>query len=100
MPTPDEQDLLPDAAERLHRLQERLAEDLALLNYPLANWVPPRTSADGRKVLDVVVIGAGMCGLVAGFGLLRAGISNIRIVDRAPAGREGCLLYTSPSPRD
>ena len=89
MPTPDEQDLLPDAAERLHRLQERLAEDLALLNYPLANWVPPRTSADGRKVLDVVVIGAGMCGLVAGFGLLRAGISNIRIVDRAPAGREG-----------
>ena len=35
MPTPDEQDLLPDAAERLHRLQERLAEDLALLNLSL-----------------------------------------------------------------
>ncbi|WP_062225862.1 NAD(P)-binding domain-containing protein [Aureimonas frigidaquae] len=81
---------LPDADARLAGLEARLAEDLALLNYPPANWVPPRRAqGDDRPVSDVVVIGAGMCGLVAGFAMLRAGLSNIRILDRAPAGQEG-----------
>jgi cation diffusion facilitator CzcD-associated flavoprotein CzcO len=37
----------------------------------------------------VVVLGGGMCGLVASFALQRAGIRNLRILDRSPAGREG-----------
>jgi cation diffusion facilitator CzcD-associated flavoprotein CzcO len=75
-------------ADGLERLEARLAADLQALNYPPANWVPPTLHPDG-KVSDVIVIGAGMCGLAASFALLRRGIRNLRILDRAPAGREG-----------
>lgn len=72
------------ATTSLDALEARLAHDLACLEYPPNNWVRP---TDG--VVDVVVIGAGMCGLAAAFALLREGICNIRILDRAPAGLEG-----------
>ena len=52
-----------------------------MLQYPPADWVIPRNTKEGRPVLDVAVIGGGMCGLVATFALLRAGISNIRTFD-------------------
>ena len=68
----------------LAELEARLAYDLACLNYPPPNWVIPTPG-----VVDVVVIGAGMSGLVAAFALLRRGIRDIRILDRAPAGAEG-----------
>ncbi len=45
--------------------------------------------ASDDPVSDVVVIGAGMAGLVATFSLLRNGIRNIRCLDRNPAGLEG-----------
>jgi FAD-dependent urate hydroxylase len=72
----------------LAALEARLRHDLACLNYPPANWVPPRRH-QGREVADVVLVGAGMCGLVAAFSLLRLGIRNLRILDRSEAGREG-----------
>ncbi|MFI4995474.1 MAG: NAD(P)-binding domain-containing protein [Hyphomicrobiales bacterium] len=75
-------------AEGLAALEARLAADLRALNHPPANWVPPTTHPAG-KVTDVVVVGAGMCGLAASFALLRRGIRDIRILDRAPSGREG-----------
>ncbi|MCC7272225.1 MAG: NAD(P)/FAD-dependent oxidoreductase [Alphaproteobacteria bacterium] len=76
-------------APGLAALQARLAEDLARLNYPPANWVQPVAHPDVGRVVDVVVVGAGMCGLVAAFALLRLGVRNIRILDRSPAGMEG-----------
>ncbi len=79
----------PDAQQRLAALEARLAEDLALLNDPPANWVPPTAGPTGEPVSDVVVVGGGMCGLVAAFALRRGGIANIRILDRNPAGLEG-----------
>jgi cation diffusion facilitator CzcD-associated flavoprotein CzcO len=51
--------------------------------------VVPAVHASGDPVSDVVVIGAGMAGLVATFSLLRNGIRNIRCLDRNPAGFEG-----------
>ena len=60
-----------------------------MLQYPPADWVIPRNTKEGRPVLDVAVIGGGMCGLVATFALLRAGISNIRTFDTNEEGREG-----------
>ena len=63
--------------------------DLERLNYPAANWVLPTSGPDGRAALDVLVAGAGMCGQTAAFALLREGVTNIRIVDRAPRGLEG-----------
>lgn len=73
----------------LDRLTSEARRDLARLNYPPANWVLPRRGPDARPALDVLVIGAGMCGQTAAFALLREGVSNIRIVDRAPRGLEG-----------
>lgn len=73
----------------LAALDARVKQDLAYLNYPAANWSKPVTAADGKPVSDVVIIGGGMCGLVAWLSLTRAGIANLRIVDRAPEGAEG-----------
>src|SRR5262249_25828894 len=79
--------------------QEKIARhDLARLNYPPANWVPERTGPDGRRVVDVVVMGAGMCGQTAGFGLLKEGIRNIRVIDRAAHGHEGPWNTTARMP--
>jgi len=58
--------------------------ELEQLRYPVANWVLPR---DG--MLDVLVVGGGMCGQTATFALLREGVRNVRCVDRAARGSEG-----------
>lgn len=73
----------------LAELERRVRNDLDCLCHPPANWVPATAHPSGRTVHDVVVIGAGMCGLVAGFALIGAGIRNLRILDRNPEGREG-----------
>jgi cation diffusion facilitator CzcD-associated flavoprotein CzcO len=70
-------------------LTKRAREDLALLNFPPADWVPPAAGPDGKPMLDVLVVGGGMCGQTATFALLREGVRNIRCVDRAAYGREG-----------
>ena len=74
--------------ERLAALEARVREDLAALNRPPANWVPERRVA-GEAVEDVVIVGGGMCGLVAWHALQVAGIRRARVLDRAPKGREG-----------
>ena len=43
-------------------LEEQARHDLARLNFPAANWVPPRDGPDRKPLLDVLVVGAGMCG--------------------------------------
>jgi cation diffusion facilitator CzcD-associated flavoprotein CzcO len=68
----------------LEALTALARRQLEALRYPAPNWVPPR---DG--VLDVLVVGGGMCGQTATFALLREGVRNLRCVDRAPHGREG-----------
>src|SRR3954449_13510708 len=72
-----------EAAERIAR------HDLARLNYPPANWVPERFGLEGDRVLDVLVVGAGMCGQTVGWNFLREGIRNIRVIERNGPRREG-----------
>lgn len=86
----DVQAPLPSAARSLSELDQRVRDDLACLCYPPTNWVVPTAGDD--HVHDVVVIGGGMCGLVASFALIGAGIPNIRIFDRSLAGLEGPWL--------
>jgi hypothetical protein len=63
--------------------------DFGRLNFPAPNWVPAVVGPDGRTMLDVLIIGAGLCGQTAAFALGREGIRNVRTVDRAERGREG-----------
>src|SRR5262245_50524679 len=63
--------------------------ELAQLNFPPANWVLPAKGPGGRPLLDVLVVGGGMCGQLAAFALMREGVRHIRCVDRAPRGLEG-----------
>ena len=74
--------------EALAKLAAEARRDLSRLNFPAANWVPPSTR-DSKPVLDVLVLGAGLCGQTAAFVLMRDGIRNVRIVDRCPKGEEG-----------
>ena len=79
-------------AGSLAELERRVRDDLACLCHPPANWMVPTEPVDGQAVHDVVVIGGGMCGMVASFALLNSGIRDIRIFDRSPAGLEGPWL--------
>ncbi len=75
--------------EGLPALNARLHRDLEFLNYPPPNWVVPRKAPGEASMHDVVIIGAGMCGITAAFQLLRHGIGNIAVLDQAPRGSEG-----------
>jgi FAD-dependent urate hydroxylase len=79
-------------AQSLPELEQRVRDDLACLCVPPGNWVIPTEAPNGEPVHDIVVIGGGMCGLVASFALRSAGIRNFRIFDRAPGGFEGPWL--------
>lgn len=75
--------------EALARLERRARQELALLAYPAREWVAPRVGPDDRPAIDVVVVGGAQCGIAVAFGLRRAGVSNVAVLDAAPAGREG-----------
>ncbi len=76
------------APRSLSELEADVARDLALIAHPRLEWLQPKTSG-GAPVLDVLVVGAGQCGVVTGFALLRENVRNILVIDRAEAGREG-----------
>jgi cation diffusion facilitator CzcD-associated flavoprotein CzcO len=75
----------PDAPERLTALTQRVQDGLRKLGEPPSPW--PQTPA-GIDV-DVLIVGAGQCGLAAAFALKRLGIDNLRIVSAAKTGQEG-----------
>ena len=70
-------------------LEDRVHHEIELLRHNYQPWVPPTTDENGRPVLDVLVIGGGLYGLGLAWGLMRAKVTNILVVDKAPAGREG-----------
>ncbi|GHD12214.1 NAD(P)-binding domain-containing protein [Tianweitania populi] len=75
-------------AEGLKALEAQLARDFLNLELPAKPWVPLR-SVDGQMVRDVVVIGAGMCGLAVLAKLKLSGITNVVAYDAAAKGEEG-----------
>lgn len=70
-------------------LAKRARYDLAMLNYPPADWVPTVTGPDGKPMLDVLIVGGGMCGETAAFALRREGVAKVRVIDRCERGEEG-----------
>jgi cation diffusion facilitator CzcD-associated flavoprotein CzcO len=82
----------------LVRLREQVAQDLEYMDFPARAWVPPRFLPSGQRVLDVVVVGAGLNGLAITFGLLRERVINVVAIDRAPRRREGPWLTFARMP--
>ncbi|MGH1480935.1 MAG: NAD(P)-binding domain-containing protein [Geminicoccales bacterium] len=78
----------PIAGAGLAALEARVRKDLEDLCRPPANWVMP-CEVEGKAVLDVMIVGGGMCGMLLWFALQSAGMRNVRIVDRNPKGVEG-----------
>jgi cation diffusion facilitator CzcD-associated flavoprotein CzcO len=75
--------------ERLDLLSAAVRADLEVLRHPADPWVVPRTHPSGKHVYDVLIVGAGQSGLAIAFALMRDRVSNIMVLDRRPAGREG-----------
>ena len=88
-PVPPQSLASPRDDAALARLAEAARADLARLNFPPVHWVPPAVAPDGAPVLDALVVGAGMCGQTAAYALLREGVANLRVIDRARRGDEG-----------
>lgn len=81
-----------DSSNGLKRLEADIARDFERLNHPPADWTPRHTGPDGSPMVDVAIVGGGMCGLAAAFALRRLGISSIAHVDRRAEGLEGPWL--------
>jgi len=76
----------------LDALERALRRDLDLLDYPRRPWLAARAAADGREVLDVIVVGAGQGGLVTAFALRREKVERVLVVDERPLDRAGPWL--------
>ncbi len=81
----------PNHNPGLAALEQRLAEEMNLLELPAKPWRVSRQPVKS-PILDVAIIGAGLCGLTAAAALKLQGIDNVLCLDRAPAGREGPWL--------
>ncbi|MCX7931608.1 MAG: NAD(P)/FAD-dependent oxidoreductase [Rhodovarius sp.] len=76
------------APRNLVELEADIARDLELTAHPRAAWLTPKT-VGGAPCLDVLIIGAGQCGLAVAHALRRDQVTNILCIDRAEYGREG-----------
>lgn len=72
-------------------LEQRLRQDMAWLKIPASAWTPSFDVA-GVPVRDVITIGGGMAGITASAMLMRYGIHNQVVYDRATEGNEGPWL--------
>ncbi|MBV9315710.1 MAG: NAD(P)/FAD-dependent oxidoreductase [Pseudonocardia sp.] len=70
-------------------LERQAHADLHAIRFPDRDWVVPRTGPNGEHVYDVIIVGAGHCGLTAAFALTRRRITNIRILESNEPGRQG-----------
>ena len=92
------------ASHRIAELTARVRSELAMLSFATKPWVIPKHH-NGRKMLDVVIVGAGQSGLVVGHALKRRGVVNLLLLDRNPRGYEGvwetyARNYEIRSPKD
>jgi cation diffusion facilitator CzcD-associated flavoprotein CzcO len=81
-----------------------VAVELEMTAHPRGEWVAPRLFG-GARALDVLIVGAGQSGLATAFALMRDKVTNILLIDRAPAGLEGpwatyARMPTLRSPKD
>ena len=69
-------------------LERRVRFEMDCLGYPSRQWSIGK-SRNGIPVHDVIIVGGGQSGVSIAFRLLRERVTNLRILDRNPAGAEG-----------
>ena len=89
----------------LDALEARVRQDLERIDHPNLAWLEPRIAPDGSPALDVLVVGGGQSGVAIAFGLKRAKVDNILVIDFASRGQEGpwrsfARMATLRSPKD
>jgi cation diffusion facilitator CzcD-associated flavoprotein CzcO len=89
----------------LDALEAQVRRDLERIDHPSMPWLEPRIAPDGALALDVLIVGGGQSGVAIGFGLKRAKVDNILVIDQAPRGHEGpwrtfARMHTLRSPKD
>ena len=89
----------------LQALEHRVRQDLERIDHPSMPWLEPRPAPDGTTALDVLIVGGGQSGTAIAFGLKRAKVDNILVLDQAPRGQEGpwrtyARMHTLRSPKD
>jgi len=72
----------------LAELEQRVRFEMDCLGYPSRPWTIGR-SRDGIPVHDVIIVGGGQSGVSIAFRLMRERVTNVRVLDRNPAGTEG-----------
>lgn len=85
--------LAPGLAGGLAALEQRLAWELAALQWPAARWTPA-LECNGEPVADVAIIGAGMSGLALQAAMQHRGL-HVQVYDSAPEGFEGPWATTA-----
>ena len=75
-------------SQSLEKLEKQLENELNLLNYPSNPWILPSRTLPHAE-FDVAIVGAGMAGLSAAFGLFKEGILNVAVFDAGKSGFEG-----------
>ncbi|MEM8551550.1 MAG: NAD(P)/FAD-dependent oxidoreductase [Pseudomonadota bacterium] len=89
----------------LKDLERRIRQDLHKIAWPNVAWVKPRTAPDGAPMDNVLIIGAGQGGIALAFQLMRERVDRVRLLDKAPLGREGpwrntARMITLRSPKE
>jgi FAD-dependent urate hydroxylase len=91
--------------DSLAALALRVRDDLERIAHPRMGWLEPRVGPDSEPAFDVLIVGAGQSGIATAFGLQRARVDNVLLLDKAEAGLEGpwktyARMPTLRSPKD
>ncbi|MFT5448436.1 MAG: cation diffusion facilitator CzcD-associated flavoprotein CzcO [Gammaproteobacteria bacterium] len=78
-----------DNPRGLALLEEQVRHEIEIFRHNYQPWVPLPKTNGGQTVHDAIIVGGGLYGLGLAWGLMRAKVTNILVVDRAPAGKEG-----------
>ncbi|WP_371420605.1 NAD(P)-binding domain-containing protein [Tardiphaga sp.] len=84
--------------DALKALEAQVRDDLHKIAHPNMPWLQPKSAPDGTPAFDVLIVGAGQCGVTAAFGLLRSQVTNILVLDKSAEGREGPWLTYARMP--
>ena len=93
------------ASDSLAALTSQARADIERIAHPRMPWLEPRIGPDGKPALDVLIVGGGQSGVAVAFGLARARVTNVLVIDKAVRGREGpwrtyARMPTLRSPKD